>query len=463
MPSTTTRRRPVPTAFLVALLLLGVLTSASQRPAFCGVADDAPRRPNIVVILADDLGYGDLGCYGNQEINTPHLDKLAAGGMRFTDFHSSGPVCSPTRAGLVTGRYQQRAGVPGVIYADPKANRHHGLQLSEITFAEMLAPAGYRTGVMGKWHLGYEPQFNPRHQGFDVFRGYVSGNIDYISHYDRMEIYDWWHDEEKVEEPGYSTHLISRHAVKFIDENHDRPFCLYVAHEAPHSPFQGPGDPPQRGPNKAQEKLGPDRIARARREMIEEMDRGVGDVVAALERHDLRDSTLVFFLSDNGAERNGSNGPLNGYKGSLWEGGHRVPAIANWPGVVEPGAECDALTISLDVTPTLLDLAGVAPPRDRPLDGRSLRPLLEGGKPAESRRLFWQYGPQGAVRDGRWKLLMQGESPPRLYDLSRDLGETTDLSADQPDRVERLQTAYAAWRKDVETGAAVQPEKPASK
>jgi len=446
----------------IALVFVCAITLLSISPTVTAEDDAGAKSPNIVVIMADDLGYGDIGCYGNKEIKTPHLDKLAAGGMRFTDFHSSGPVCSPTRAGLLTGRYQQRAGVPGVINADPKVNRHHGLQLAETTFAELLKPAGYRTGVMGKWHLGYDPKFNPRHQGFDVFRGYVSGNIDYISHYDRMEIYDWWRDTELVEEPGYSTHLISKHAVKFLDENKDWPFCLYVAHEAPHSPFQRPGDPPQRGPKKAKEKLGPERTARARREMIEEMDKGVGDVIAALERNGLRDNTLVLFFSDNGAERHGTNAPLNGFKGSLWEGGHRVPAIANWPGVVEPGTTCDATTISLDVMPTMLDLVGVDAPKDRPLDGHSLMPLLKQEEEARPRQLFWQFGTQGAVRDGRWKLLMQGRKPPQLYDLSADLGETTDLAAKHPDRVKQLKAAYDAWLKDVQTGATEQPEKSAS-
>jgi arylsulfatase A-like enzyme len=211
-------------------------------------SEEPGRPPNIVLVLADDMGYGDASCYGNEAFRTPCLDALAAKGMRFLDFHSSGPVCSPTRAGLLTGRYQQRAGIPGVIYADPKQNRHHGLQVEEITFAELLQKAGYATAVCGKWHLGYQKQYNPVHHGFGRFRGYVSGNVDYISHYDRMEIYDWWDGLELVEEEGYSTHLITEHAVRFIEENRRRPFCLYVAHEAPHSPWQGPPDPPIRGP-----------------------------------------------------------------------------------------------------------------------------------------------------------------------------------------------------------------------
>ena len=240
-------------------------------------------RPNMVVIMADDLGYGDLSCYGNEKFKTPHLDALAAGGMRFTDFHSSGCVCSPTRAGLLTGRYQQRAGIPGVINANPKMAVHHtGLYPSEVTFAECLKEAGYTCAIFGKWHLGYHKKFNPMHHGFDRFRGFVSGNIDYISHYDRTGAYDWWKGLEHVREEGYSTHLITSHAVKFIKENKDRPLCVYVAHEAVHTPLQGPGDPAIRGPNGVRGKVNKVNVERAYREMAQEMDKGVGDIVATL-------------------------------------------------------------------------------------------------------------------------------------------------------------------------------------
>ena len=199
-------------------------------------------RPNVIVILADDLGYGDLGSYGNRQIRTPSLDRLAAEGTRLTDFHSASPVCSPTRAALLTGRYPQRAGIGGVVYAAPQRNRHHGLFQSELTFAEVMRGAGYDTAVVGKWHLGYRKQFNPVRHGFDTFRGYVSGNVDYFSHVDGEGFADWWNNDTKIEEDGYSTHLITRAAVEFVEAQRAGPFCLYIAHEAPHSPFQGPGD-----------------------------------------------------------------------------------------------------------------------------------------------------------------------------------------------------------------------------
>ena len=194
--------------------------------------------------MADDLGYGDLSTYGGW-IDVPSIDRLAAEGLKFTDFHSNGAVCSPTRAALLTGRYQQRAGIPIVVFADPERETHRdGLQPIEYTFAEMLKDQGYATGMFGKWHLGYYPHDNPIHNGFDLFRGYVSGNVDFFSHVDGAGTFDWWHQDEKSDEKGYVTTLINQHAVQFIEDNKDRPFCLYIPHEAPHYPYQGPGDGP---------------------------------------------------------------------------------------------------------------------------------------------------------------------------------------------------------------------------
>jgi len=216
--------------------------------------ENVDRKPNIIIILADDMGYNGTSVYDGW-IKTPHMEQLAAEGVKFTDFHSSGAVCSPTRAGLMTGRYQQRAGVPGVINANPQLAVHYtGLQTSEITFPKLLNEAGYTSAIFGKWHLGYEKKYNPLHHGFDRFRGYVSGNVDYLSHYDGAGNYDWWDGLEHIEEAGYTTHLINKHSVKFIEENKDRPFCLYVAHEAVHSPFQGPNSQITRGPKKGKRK-----------------------------------------------------------------------------------------------------------------------------------------------------------------------------------------------------------------
>ena len=445
--------------------LAATVLAAGLAPAALTVAGAAPAaRPNVVIVMADDMGYADLSAYGNDRYRTPHLDALAREGLRFTDFHANGPVCSPTRAALMTGRYQQRTGVDEVVYADPAQGKRdtHGLPAGEVTFAELLKGAGYRTGLMGKWHLGYHRKFNPRTQGFDVFRGYVSGNVDFHTHLDQANFADWWHDLEQVDEKGYTTHLITRHAVAFIEENRGRPFCLYVAHEAPHSPYQGPNDPPVRGPG-AQPPLRGEQIARAYREMVQEMDRGVGEIVAALRRHGLAENTLVFFCSDNGGTRESNNGGLRGFKGSVWEGGHRVPGIAWWPGRIRPG-ETAATALTMDLFPTLAALAGVPLPAGVTLDGTNLAPLLLEGRPLPERTLFWGYQGRYAVRQGPWKLVVNQPAPDapkgkgksrseeagtRLFHLGEDLGETRDRVADQPAKVRELEAALAAWKRDV--------------
>ena len=449
-------------ATLVAACGSGTETDAGRRPEI-----PARPRPNIVVIMADDLGYGDLSSYDGW-IETPALDAMASEGVRFTDFHSSGAVCSPTRAGLLTGRYQQRAGIPNVIYANPAWNRHHGLQPRETTIAELLGAEGYATGIVGKWHLGYRVQTNPLRHGFDVFHGYVSGNVDYFSHVDGFGNHDWWDGESNREEPGYVTHLINDHAVAFMEEQAtaDRPFFLYVAHEAPHFPYQGPDDAGFRVVGgRIPETREPEQVRRAYREMVEEMDAGIGAILDALRRLELAERTFVFFLSDNGATAAGSNGPLRGFKTSLWEGGHRVPAIAWWPGVIGAAATTGAVMTSIDLAATVLDVADVLLPQDRPLDGVSLLPHLLGGAAPDDRPLFWAYQQarrpveQLAMRHGPWKLIVNGPDGPEvaLYDLDEDPGETTNLAADEPERVAAMGDALDDWRFEVEEGATVQP------
>lgn len=402
----------------------------------------ARRKPNIILILADDLGYGDIGCYGG--IRTPNLDRLAAGGIRFTDFHSSGAVCSPTRAGLMTGRYQQRAGIPDVITA--ANNRDHGMSTSEITFPKLLQKAGYRTAIFGKWHLGYLPKFNPVHHGFDEFRGYVSGNVDYVSHVDQAGYADWWNGDKLAPEEGYVTDLISKHGLRFIEENKSRPFFLYLAHEAVHSPYQGPHDKAFREPGKHNNQPRAD-YKPAFREMLESMDASVGAVVDAVRRAGLEKDTLIVFVSDNGGTPMSSNGPLRGHKSSLWEGGHRVPAIACWPGAIKAG-QSDATGITLDLFPTFLDAAGVARPA-RKLDGMSLLPHWTQRAGVSERTLFWGHGRQRAMRQGKWKLVQMPGEEPALFDLSTDVGERRNLAAEQPARAKSMRDAIAAWEKDV--------------
>ena len=426
----------------------------------------AAERPSFVIMMADDLGYGDIGCYGSQRIRTPHLDRLATSGTRLSDFHSSGAVCSPTRAGLLTGRYQQRAGIPTVIFADPKRPTHpHGLHDREVTFAEVLNTAGYATALFGKWHLGYYRKYNPVRHGFDQFRGYISGNVDFFSHVDQAGRLDWWRDDRIEDETGYTTHLITRHSLAFLEANWQQPFCLYVAYEPPHYPYQGPrdkplrrvGEPPQRGRRQS-----PREVQRAYREMVEEMDRGVGEILAALTRYGIRDNTLVLFCSDNGATAAGSNGPLRGRKGQLWEGGHRVPCIASWPGTIPAGRTCGELSVTLDVMPTMLAAAGIRTPPAHRLDGRDLLGVLSAAERFESRRLFWGHGRSRAMRHGAWKLIRgaPGQPAPQLFDLKQDLAERSDLASQQPARLREMLAAVASWEVETSRDAAPQPRTP---
>jgi len=421
----------------------------------CGCSTAGPGRgqdrPNIILIMADDLGYGDIGCYGSPKIRTPNIDALAKGGMKFTDYHSNGAVCSPTRAALLTGRYQQRSGIEGVIYAKGPTRRT-GLALEETTFAELLKTNGYATGIFGKWHLGYNVEFNPARQGFDEFRGYVSGNVDYHSHIDGAGFDDWWKNLEKVPEDGYCTDLITKHGIDFIERHKDKPFCLYLPHEAPHYPYQRREDPPERLPDgkKGKQAKG-EKIAQAYKEMVEVMDEGIGKIVETVRRLGLERKTFIFFCSDNGATKNGSNGSLAGYKGSLWEGGHRLPAIAYWPGKIPPETVTSQIVLGMDLFPTMLSIAGANLPSGLKLDGVDLTGMLTKNKNLPERTLFWRYRKQKAVRKGRWKLLVQ-DNKERLYDLDDDLGENINLAGTRPNMVRMLQNELAAWEREVSAG-----------
>ena len=422
----------------------------------CSIANSGTRskgtnRPNIILIMADDLGYGDISCYGSTKINTPNIDTLARGGMKFTDYHSNCPVCSPTRAALLTGRYQQRAGIEGVIYAKG-LTRQTGLALEETTFAEVLKTRGYATGIFGKWHLGYNVPFNPAKQGFDEFRGYVSGNVDFHSHIDGAGFDDWWKNLEKVPEEGYCTDLITKHGIDFIERHKDKPFCLYLPHEAPHSPYQGRNDPPERLPGgKKGKKARGEEIARAYKEMVEVMDEGIGKIVKTVKRLGLERKTFIFFCSDNGATKNGSNGALAGYKGSLWEGGHRVPAVAYWPGRIKPGTVTSQTTLGMDMFPTMVSIAGAKLPARLNLDGVDLLGMLAEDRKLPERTLFWRYRKERAVRKGPWKLLIQGENM-KLYNLDEDLGEKKNLAGAKTGIVKMLQDELTAWEQEVSAG-----------
>lgn len=409
--------------------------------------------PNVILIMADDLGYEGLSCYGNKVLNTPNLDMMAERGLRFTDFHSNGSVCSPTRAALLTGNYQQRSGLEGVIYARGET-RQTGLDTTEITMAKVLKTQGYATGIMGKWHLGYRKEYNPVNHGFDEFYGYVSGNVDYQTHYDMTGIYDWWHNLDSIQEKGYITDLITKHAVEFIKKHKDNPFFLYVPHESPHVPFQGRNDPGYRFSDNEFTYFGPveDRD-RAYIEMVEVMDQGIGDILKTLEELGLEENTLVVFLSDNGAETFGHNGILNGSKSSLLEGGHRVPAIAYWKGKIEPGIS-DATVMSFDWMPTFVSLTNANV--DLSLDGIDISGHLLRGSSLPERNLFWRYRTEKVVRQNQNKLFIN-ETDTMLFDLQNDISESQNIADTNTSLVRELITAFQDW--DSEMNQVIQKTK----
>jgi arylsulfatase A len=446
---------PSPLFLLLLIQLCGPSTPA------IGAAD---RPPNIVLIMADDLGYGDLGCYGSKINRTPNIDALAAGGLRFTDFHSSGAMCTPTRAATLTGMYQQRFGRKFDGAISGQRDYDSGLPLDAVTIAEVLQKRGYATACFGKWHLGYQPPYLPTNQGFDEFRGLGSGDGDFHTHIDRSGRADWWRNGERDMETGYTTDLLTRHSVDFIRRQRTKPFFLYVPHLAIHFPWQGPNDPPHREEGKSYhaDKWGiipnPGNVAPHVKAMIESLDQGVGQIMSTLRQWKLEKDTLVIFTSDNGGYltygknfRNiSSNGHLRGQKSQLYEGGHRVPFVAFWPGKIPTGIT-GATAHSTDLFPTFASLAS-ADTALMNLDGVSLLPLLQNGIPLPDRSLFWRTGRDRAVRDGKWKLCVTGKNT-RLYNLSTDIAEQTNLADQFPQRVEKLSAAWRHWEVDVNRSA----------
>lgn len=404
------------------------------------------RRPNIIVIMADDLGYADTSVYDGW-VETPQLERLAREGMRFTDFHTNSSVCSPTRAAFLTGRYQQRVGIVDVVATHLDTP---GLDPSQRTLSRVLKEVGYHTGLQGKWHLGREARFNPVHHGFDEFRGYLSGYIDYHDHRQ-----NWLNGLEVEDQEGYVTHLITANAVRFIEAHQEAPFFLLVSHEAVHLPYQTPEDTLEnRKPIPEGERWNRERIRPKYKVMLEEMDRGVGEILDALERCQLEQDTLVFFFSDNGATGSGSNKPWRGGKFSHYEGGHRVPAIAWWPGKVPAGVDSTATVMAMDLFPTVVELLDIPLPQEKPLDGVSLTKVLQEEAPLPERELYFGYEPKlgTAMRDGKWKMIAK-EDRVQLYDLSIDPGERNNVVEAHAERAGRMRASIEAWKKEVVPGS----------
>lgn len=443
--------------------LVGASVSLSAGAMSSSPADPPP---NIILILADDLGYADLSCYGGTRMETPNIDRLAAEGVRFTDFHSNGPMCSPTRAALLTGRYQQRVGIERALGAHDS-----GFPDGTVTIAERLQDAGYKTAIFGKWHLGTTPESNPVHHGFDQFNGHMYGAGDYIAHINRIGERDWWRDTELKNEEGYSTTLHTEHTVDFIEKNKDRPFFVYLSHSAIHFPWMGPQDEAYR--NLGQDyrpwtpdtppmlsKLGPHENAYpVITQMLKELDESTGEVLDTLERLGLDENTIVLFTSDNGGYRDykgthagelSNNGPFRGQKMDVYEGGHRVPAMVRWPSKIKADGVISQTVLTMDLYPTILNFAGL-PAQDQPaLDGMDIRSLLQSGSLLPERTLFWRMGEKKAVRQNSWKLVRDETGNFELYDLNKDPAEQSNIALDFPDRVRSMREALSEWEQDVD-------------
>jgi arylsulfatase A-like enzyme len=431
---------------------LALCTCSLTAPMFA--QENGP--PNIVIILADDLGYGDVGFNGCSDIPTPNIDALAANGVSCTDGYVTEPFCAPSRAAILTGRYQQRYGFENNLeYNIANAgNSDQGLPLSEIILPQLLRPAGYVSAAIGKWHLGFAPAMLPLQRGFDHFVGFTGSQ----SHYYNCWLYN---DNTRFFDTEYLTDEFTQEAVSFINAHASQPFFLYLAYNAVHTPYD---TPPDRYMQRVSYITNPARRVYAA--MVVALDDGVGQVVQALAANNVLNNTLIIFLSDNGAAFSGatrqSNLPLRGYKQDMLEGGIRVPFAVQWPARLNGQSSYQGMVSSLDIVPTVAAAAGVALPTDRDYDGMDIMPYLTGQEISPVRTFYWRWfglgpdGPLGAlntiwgVRNGSLKLVVEramDTQPPALYELSTDIGETTDLSLQQPDQVAALQTLYNQWQR----------------
>lgn len=403
-------------------------------------------RPNVVFILADDLGWGDLSCYGRPDYRTPNLDLLASQGMRFTDAYSASAVCTPTRCGFITGRYPARLKI-GLIEPLPSTNHQVGLDPQIPTIASLLKTSGYETALIGKWHLGFRPEWGPNAHGFDEFFGVLAGAADYHLHKNGLGEPDLYENLTPVERSGYLTDLLTARAVDYIKRRRSKPFYLSLHYTAPHWPWQDrKGGEQVAFTNKTIEPvtMGGGGSLKLYAEMMRILDDGVGQVMRALKSAGIEKNTLVIFTSDNGGERFSYEWPFSGAKGELLEGGIRVPAIVRWPGVVAGKSVTNQMAISMDWTATILAAAETTAAKDYPLDGISLLPIVKGASPVHDRTFFWRIYDQDAVRKGNWKYFRDGTQR-RLFDLSFDNHEQADFSSKNPETFKQLAAEFEQW------------------
>ena len=407
---------------------------------------------NFIFILADDLGYADLGCYGGRAPTSPNIDRMAAEGLRFTRGYSNSAVCSPTRFALATGRYQYRirGAAEEPIGSTMRGDKVIGLPPGHPTLASRLKEAGYRTALVGKWHLGFPPHFGPLMSGYDEHFGPISGGVDYFMHQDSFGVHDLFENGREVERNGYLTDLLSERAVEFVSRcaQSKQPFLLSLHYTAPHWPWETRED------GELAKKFGKaypiyhldGGNIRIYQRMIHHMDEGIGRVLAALDAKGIGDDTIVVFTSDNGGERFSDNWPLVGGKMDLMEGGIRVPYVVRWPARVAAGKTTDQLAITMDWVPTFFEAAGTSAHPDYPSDGQSLMPVLTDPGAVTERQLFWRmkHNGQKAMRTGPWKYLTVNEHE-YLFDVVTDERERANLARRHPERLAEMREAWQRW------------------
>ncbi len=403
----------------------------------------ADTRPNIIFILADDLGYADLSCFGRRDYTTPNIDRIAHEGVRFLQSYANSPVCSATRTALITGRYQYRLTV-GLEEPINPSSPPVGMPPEHPTLPSLLRDAGYDTALVGKWHLGKPPTYGPQKSGYEYFWGMLHGSADYFRHTGPSTIYE---NNNEVAVQGYKTTLFGDRAVEFVNGAKERtkPFFLSLHFNAPHWPWEGPGDEAESRRIKTLRHYDGGSL-KVYKSMVEAMDLNVGRVLQALDAQGLAENTIVIFTSDNGGERFSDMWPFAGEKGELLEGGLRLPTVMRWPARLKAGTVSGQASMSMDWMPTLLSAAGVKPDANFPPDGVDLVPMLSGEKPEQDRLLYWRYkaSAQSAVLQGKWKYLSIGGNE-FLFDIASDQRERANLRERFPDIFADLKAKYAAW------------------